>query len=431
MAQDFAVRHVGNPTKALNKLMDRQVFYENFFGRFMSHTETGSSKFRYTFVKSANKYLKGHGSINMHSDELVKGGDYVAVPRAKILDENFRYGDQMAKGYEVDQELMWKHVTVDQVRMAVNVYNGKGSLQRNKEIMTQLMNDVKPALADKFQTWTNHHGLYSALFRGYSNNILSSPNYSSIYSQMSHPNFFYSDGTNMVQASYSAGAYVETPGTSAYENDIADAVDTYSGASTEAMSHQYLLDLRLACIDKKIEPIVTIEGYKFWPMIVAPEIGNQIRALTDFRTYQSRAEEMGKSNPIFSGALGAWDQFVFFEDPTIWAVDKTTPGSAWNATTNPLLYGATNGKPTTTRDTRTIKLGVILGRGAIDGARIGGINFEDEYDDYKANKGLAADIIAGYHRNDYFADVNANTKYALGDFEENDTSLVFILSSDA
>lgn len=423
---DYPTRHVGNPTKALNKLMDRQVFYENFFGRFMSHTELGGSKFKYKFVESANKNLRGFGAVNLHSGALVQGGDYVAVPRAKNLDEAFRYGDQVLKGHEIDQQLMWKHVTVEQVRMAVNIYNGKGSLQRNKELMVKLMNDAKPALADKFQAWTNHHGLYSAIIRGYSNNLLQSSNYSSIYSTVSHPNFYYTNGTNMVQVSHAA-----LPGTAGYETAVATAFDTYSGASAEGMSHQYLLDLRLACIDKKIEPIVTIDGDAFWAMIISPEIGNQIRGLSDFRTYQSRAEQMGKKNPIFTGALGCWDQFVFFEDPTIWGVDKVTPGSAYNASTNPILYGPTNGKPTTTRDTRNIKIGLILGKDAISGARIGGIGFEDDYEDYKANKGLAADMIAGYHRSDYWADANANTKYALGAFEENCSSILFILSADA
>ncbi len=421
--QGYPSAHVGNPTIALNSLLDFQTWYENQFSKFMSFTMDGSGgRGTYDFIQNGNKELEGFAPINMHTSELEPGGDYIVVPRLQRLLGQYRIGDQRLAGFEQAHNVMWTQLYVEQVRAAVEIYTGKGSKQKNKRLLDHMIPKKKEDLAYLMAAYVEYHGIQSAFFRGNSKNILDSSDYS--ISQVSHPNFYYGTASGPTRVSIAA-----LPGTAGYETAVAAANDTYSGAADERIDQDFLLGLKDAAHEHRIPKIITKDGNEFWALVIHPEIGNQIRRLTDFREYQSRAEMMGKANPVFSGALGAYEGFVFYEHANLYALDKLTPGSAYDATTNPLVYGVDD--PLNNRDSRTNKLGVLLGANAINGAKPMGVDFDEEVEDYNNRKGLGAAMVCGFSRADYYADANSNVKGALGDFVENDSSLVFLNNSAA
>ena len=266
------------------------------------------------------------------------------------------------------------------------------------------------------------NGLYRAIFEGTSSNNLAE--YADM-STISHPNFYHwHTSTKLTRVGYGGGL----PGTSAYENAISNALDNLDGTAPFALTHDFVLRLRVAIQENRIEPMITKDGFSFWAVMIHPQIARQFRALDVFRTYRAQAETRSKSHSLFTGAILEYEGMIFFEDPEMWSVNRVTPGSAWNATTNPLQYGVA--LPTQNLDDYTVagrekKLGIVLGREAIAGAKPVGLFYEDEYNDYKNTKDLAGGMICGFQRTDVYDDDETGTKYAMGGFKENTGSLVF------
>lgn len=422
----FQSAHIGNPAIAQNVDLDYQTFYENKFSKLMSYSMNDETGMDYVFDDNAPGNFDGFGAINVHTGDVDKGGDYVVVPRLKNLDENFRIGDEQLIGHEVEQEVIWRELYIEQVRMGVRIRDGKGTWQRNKKLMEGMKKKAKKQLAKKFAGYINDHGLYAAILEGKSRNIQDSSEYS--VGQVSNPNFFYLSSGDFTQVDFSGGAYTNLPGTAGYETAIATAVDTYSGA-TPALTHDNILQLKHACIEKRIQKLATKDGFEFWVMIVHPRTASQFAKMTDFRLWQSQAKEYAQMNPIFTGAIGFFEGFLVIEDQKVPSVDKETPGSAYNASTNPLVYGAT--KPTINDDTRDWACNVILGANAVSVAKPVGLHFDEELTDYKNRKAQGGSMIIGMDRNDFHADQNNNTKGLSGDFEENTGSLVFLTNKTA
>ena len=72
---------------------------------------------------------------------------------------------------------------------------------------------------------------------------------------------------------------------------------------------------------------ILYEGRKYYIMLVHPDVAYDLKNDTTYAQAQREAQERGKDNPIFTGALGIWDKCVVHEHENIPIVTNWASGS--------------------------------------------------------------------------------------------------------
>ena len=410
-----------NPDLVTHKKIEKQTWYGNKLSGLMSFTKPmGNSKTRYEFTTNGQESVRKNtmSAINIHEEELSDGGDRAMVPVQLRLGENPAYGDEETTGKAISMSYGLKEVYRANMRQRVNVYTGRHSFNTNEELFNAA-DSAKVQLGGKFEEFIEHHGFYSTMCRGFSNNVLQHFG----FAQVSHPNLYYIATSTQVLTQVAG-----TPGSATYETNTAAAVDQYADAATEALNHTALLNLRVALQTHRIDPIVTMGGQKLWVVVAHPKVVNQIRRLSVFTDSLQQARAREPMNPIFTNASCMFEGLLFYEDIQAWGVDKLAPGSAYNASTNPLVYGVSS--PTTALDTRALKMTFVLGAGAVTGVRRKGFNAIPEMTDGDNKLDLIGSMDFGMARGEVWNDSAGAGKHGKGAFNYNSSSLALILNSN-
>ena len=74
-----------------------------------------------------------------------------------------------------------------------------------------------------------------------------------------------------------------------------------------------------------LRPIM-VDGKKTYIMLIHPEVAYDLKQNSDWQTAQQNANVRGNSNPVFSGALGIWDNVVIHEHENVGIVDTFGAG---------------------------------------------------------------------------------------------------------
>jgi N4-gp56 family major capsid protein len=119
---------------------------------------------------------------------------------------------------------------------------------------------------------------------------------------------------------------------------------------------------------------VKVDGGEYYVLLIHPDAGYDLRIDTTFAQANREAQVRGEKNPLFTGALGVWDNVIVKESERIqrftnWGSGGTTVGQ------KAVFMGAQ---------------ALVFGFGMDGRPQI----VEDEFD-YKSEKGVAIQIIAG------------------------------------
>lgn len=373
--------HIG----LLNTKLRQEMYNKTFWSRFAGFSELQG--------EGANKSVIPSGQpIEIYKDFVNEGMDNMLVPMIRNLTGAGIYGDKQLAGNEEALDLYYQKVYINQIRNGIRS-GGRVSDLRVKKL--QLEREKEPQLSNWLANW-NEWALAYAVYHGWSPHIMATTLTGGLAigaaQKTPHPNFFCA---NSGQVTWNA-----TPAT--YEGLIATALTNLTDTATDHFSVGLVEGMRVEVKKLKIQPMVLENGYEFFPWVISPNQGRQLRTDADWKLAHQNAYSVSgvdpKKNPIFSGAIGELAGFVFFE--RMLGVFGAYPSGAGGT----VLFGATN--PLAALDTYDRKCSIIMGRGMIARGVAQDPEFLREMRDFENIKAIGGGMIVGDARTD-FVDVTA------------------------
>lgn len=253
-----------------------------------------------------NKFMgKDAGSIIRIQDELSKEpGDNVTIPLLLKLSGAGVTGDSTLEGNEEALQYRDFNVQINQYRNAVRL---TGRLEEQKSAL-KLRTDAKAAL----QNW---------------------------FTELVDGKFF-----TVFSANPTAGRVIYA-GTNSAESTIADTDKFTADLIGKAK--------RIAQMDtnSKIQP-VKVNGANHFVMIIDPYQARDLKADPKWVSAQESANIRGETNPIFTGALGMWDNVIIHENEQC---KRTATGAASAMVGHALFLGAQAGVMATAQDAKWVE----------------------------------------------------------------------------
>jgi hypothetical protein len=376
--------HIG----LLNTKLRQEMYNKTFWSRFAGFSEISG--------EGANRSVIPSGQpIEIYKDFVPEGMDNMLVPMLRNLTGAGIYGDKQLEGNEETQDLYYHKVYINQVRNGIRS-GGRVSDLRVKKL--QLEREKEPQLSNWLAEW-NEWALAYAIYHGFSPHIMATTVNGGFYigsgQKVPHPNFFCA---NSGQVTFSA-----TDAT--YEGSIATALTNLTNTATDHFSVGLVEAMRVEVQKLKMKPMVLENGFEFFPWLIHPNQGRQLRTDTDWKgAHQNAYTTSGidpKKNPIFSGAIGHLGGFVFFE--RLLGVFGAYPSGAGGT----VLFGATN--PLSALDTYDVKCSVIMGRGMIARGVAQDPTFLREMRDFENIKAIGGGMIVGDARTDFVDSTSSKT----------------------
>ena len=248
---------------------------------------------------------KDASSIIRVQDELSKeAGDNVTIPLLLKLAGAGVTGDSTLEGNEEALQYRDFNVQINQYRNAVRL---TGRLEEQKSAL-KLRTDAKAAL----QNWMT---------------------------ELIDGKFF-----TAFSANPTAGRIVYA-GTNTAENTIADT-DKFTAKLIGKAKRIAQMDT-----NSKIQP-VKVNGANHFVMIIDPYQARDLKADSEWVSAQESANIRGETNPIFTGALGMWDNVIIHENEQC---KRTTTGASGAMVGHALFLGAQAGVMATAQDTKWVE----------------------------------------------------------------------------
>lgn len=294
MAQSTFARSEEGNIQLLNEKLKREAWNRLFFSRFVGFT---------TEDDQGSKIPSG-APIEVINRFTEEGSDSLKMALLKRLTGAGVSGDNQLKGNEERQNVYYQNVYINQHRHAVKS-GGAMSQQRMKKF--NLAAKYRPQLSDWWAQYMEVDIWYTFL-HGYSRHIMATTangGYNITSGQkICHPNF-YAAGDGF--ATWNA-----TPAT--YEGTVENSVTGVTDTSTDHFTTSLLETLRVEVQDKHLAPVITEDGFEFYPMLVNSRQMKQIRSDSTWAAAQRDANNMkGLKNPIFNGSCGHYAGFVLYE----------------------------------------------------------------------------------------------------------------------
>lgn len=105
---------------------------------------------------------------------------------------------------------------------------------------------------------------------------------------------------------------------------VAPGIAMGSAATVDDVAAGEVLDLDMisslkayAKVSNRIEPLKMADGEELYGMVLHDYSGLALKQSTDWKQAQREARERGASNPVFTGALGVWDNVVLYQSDRI------------------------------------------------------------------------------------------------------------------
>lgn len=418
----------------LNKRMQQRQYYGSKLGQLVAPMFVKAMGGKYEVINLTNSDVKfSEAPVEVFHDFVKEGQVDMRIPIAQNLNEMPVHGDNALEGNEERQSIAWRSVKINRTRHGVRPITGM-----SRQLTKPLANSAAMKAETQLREWLNryHPGgtLMSAILAGYSRDLLM-PTRSGGRAQtaISHPNFIVA-GHGFVE--YTSGR----PGVSGYEGLVESYVDGLNDASTEGMSLQLIRNMVLEAPTRKVLPMVTKEGFQFYPIFVSLSQWAQLLADPEAKDWLKRINETSLAkhpvgnlaNAYFEGAaiipdLGMWGIRTNQNDSTVTAgTVEYGPARAAKETASGAPYGNWMKK---VQDGNDRKVAVLVGRSMLSIGIGEEFAMMDDDKDYGNIKGVAIDGIHSAVRNDVFdqdgglTDEFGNTLTA-GQFQENTGSIV-------
>ncbi len=350
--------------------------------------------------------------IEVLLDWFHEGGWDMDIPVLLPLVKRPRLGDQQAKGYGEDRRWVYRKGWFTQIRKPLKVSDGSyGEKAINPQLVKRLLNRVKTDL-QKFNQDLLLHSPYQAIYKGYDDNLLETPELAGVCVQKSHPNFFVEG--------YGKVAYNSNNNT--YETNIATVLNNLGAG--DGFTMKTLRKMQMAANELTIGyPTVTVMGVPIKGVCIMND--RQFAQLAEDPLFEkvhiALITSEGNKAAMFTGAYEA-----HLVEGTLILVDVNNPGvwisgdSGYDSSRGIINYGNPNPieNPIHNSD---IKLAIYLGASALLCANNKQLRIEDEIDDFGNIKETASITARGFTRAD---NDNRDGRVSAADFKPNTSSLV-------
>jgi hypothetical protein len=349
--------------------------------------------------------------IEVLLDWFHQGGWDMDIPVLLPLVEKPRVGDQQAKGFGEDRRWVYRKGYFTQIRKVVKVTDGSyGDQAINPKLVKRLLSRVKIDL-EKYNKDLMLHSPYQAVYRGFDNNLIDTPELPDIV-QVSHPNFFING----------YGKVTYNSDNSVYETNIAALLQNL-GLGDE-MTMKTLRAAQMAANELTIGyPSITVMGKPIKGVCIMND--RQFAQLAEDPQFEKMHIALitkdGDKAPLFDGAYEA-----HLVEGTLILVDVNNPGilisgdTGYDATRGIINYGNDNPVKNPIHNS-DIKCAIYLGASALLCANNKRLRMEDEVDDFGNIKETASITNRGYVRAD---NRNTDRRVAIADFKPNSSSLL-------
>ncbi len=370
----------------LNARMRQQLKDDIFWSRFAGYTTIKKDD------RGRVEKIPSGMPIEIMEDFVEEGMDHMLVPMLLELTGAGIYGDKQLESNEEAQNVYYNKVYINQLRHGIRS-GGKMSNQIVKPL--QLLKKREPQLRRWLARQIDIH-IARTFYEGWSPHITATTANGGLYigsgQKRIHPNFF--------TAASSVGSQVTWNATDAtYEASVDAAIDGLTATAGDYFSVGLVESMRTKVQDLNIMPMVTKNGYSFIPWLIHPNQAAQLRADTDWKAVNQRVNCDPKDNHIFTGALGEYAGFVFFE--------RKLGVFGATASANVVTFGATN--PLSATDTNPKKCSIIFGAGAIQRGVASKPTIQTDDYDYKNIDGVSIGTICGDARGEFYDSTSSKT----------------------
>jgi len=377
----FDREFTGNIPVILANKMKFDVLPQFFYGKFAGFTTPKGQA-----VTSAVQPNPIESPVVIQHDLQKKQGDTIKIPLMRHLNKMPKIGNQQLSGFEEKSQINHAVVYIDVVRHANRPQEGIMSTQTTKDY--QLIKNARPALLAHYAQVNEFLGAAYAMYYGFSYNILFSDRFAnSNLSPVSHPNIYVAG----------QGKVAGTPGTAAYETNVANAIGAVT--SGNVFNTAFLSALKTYPQIKRIRPLIMKDGN---PLRLIAAHPYQIHSLEQDSAFQTAAasawaQAYAKDNPMLVGAKYYWAGFMIFETETaVWSADVSN-GEPVFGKKNPQAVDEV-----LDYDGAEKFAAVIFGQNALFKAMGDRIRFIQEVKDYDEILGIAYRSVEGYSRGDFW-----------------------------
>lgn len=291
----------------LDAKLRKEVRRHLFFSRFKGNITQG-------YDHNNDPVLKASGSpieVN-HKLKTIGYSDRLLIPMKKDLAGAPTLGDAVLVGREEGTARAYAKVGYNQVRHAVPVKTG--DMDESREAIFRAAEDNLEDLGWWHAQYENYN-ILTSIYEGASENLYTTktnPDYGQGLGipRRFHPNLYTFTGT-----SDDAGVLIKVgnPGMFPTAQQVYTAAKTTGTPLTFSSTTVHLA--RMQAMKLGIKPMVTEDGFKFWPWLITPEQAYSLMKDATFqKLLQADVWRNQKDHPWVKGSIGYYGGFVFFED---------------------------------------------------------------------------------------------------------------------
>tara|TARA_R110000782_G_scaffold148650_2_gene241390 strand:+ start:2590 stop:3864 length:1275 start_codon:yes stop_codon:yes gene_type:complete len=376
----------------LNSLLRKESWYNTFWAKFSGNVDISSDD------NGNSVYTPSGNPIEILNDYVAQGRDNMLIPFLSDLSGAPVYGDTVLKGTGEDQSMKWLRAYCNQYRKAIMKKSGSMSEQRQK--VFKLMDEARPQLARWFTKWENQ-AVFQSFYEGVSPNLSTGTSSDGLgLVRRYHPNWYINDG-----AVLTAIGTAKSTKTNAQLDTAIGMTASADAACDTAMSADILRELRVKCMSLKIPQMETVDGNRFWCIVMHPAQLASLQSDGDYETAQ-RYGFMGSGGtkmPELNGMAGYYAGFAIYEDIVgIREWDEagyffgSSVSSRFDDSAVTLASGAVR-----------VRNAIVFGKGAMGKAVAEDLHFTSEVDDHANTIELGGAVINGYNRAEFYAEADA------------------------
>ena len=331
-----------------------------------------------------NLYFKkfmgeGDGNIIQIKNDLKKNpGDTITVPLTTKLYGDGRTGDSELEGNEEAIVAYSDSIAIDQIRNAVRL---TGKLDEQKNVYG-MRTDGKNKLSMWVQEFVEQQlflkmgGVNNLLVTDVAGNVVGARAlWSNTATQVPTAHTAAGSGARYLAADYTAGA---------------DSIASTDLLTPELISRAKIkAGLKQASGMPKMRPI-KIDGINHYVLFIHPWQAYDLKNNATYAQAQREAQERGKSNPIFTGALGVWDGVIVHEHEYVPFLDVSVAGYNFFDNDSGTIFGG---------GTVDVFRALLCGaQAAVFANTKESMKMVEETFDYKNKVGYATGIIGGIQK---------------------------------
>jgi hypothetical protein len=344
-----------------------------------------------------------------HKLKTIGYSDRLLIPMERDLAGAPTLGDATLIGREEPSSRAYAKVGYNQVRHAIPVKLGEMDDAREAAFRAAEENTQKLAW---WHAQYENYNIITSIYEGASENLYTTKT-NADYGQglgiprRFHPNLYYYAG--------SAAALTRVGDTSKFPT----AAQIYTAATGATTPLSFCADLvfqaRIKAMKLGLKPLVTENGFKFYPWLITPEQAYTLMSDATFvKALQAPAWQEHKSHPWVTGAIGYFGGFVFFEDVlSVRGFSGTSPGTDLNVLGSVSLVASEDLKQNPrflpqegqiahgTATTKVNHVSIIFGESFLGESLHENLRFKYAREDYDNWEGLGAATKYGYERLDF------------------------------